>query len=224
MSSNDSNILKYEEMQILCAAAGITQYYGMNIPDQEITQKDVFNELLFRMVKRKQLKIDDKIYLEEPLLSIFRIIEKADDIFLVYPRDERYPTTCYYYGDEIAKVQNGSRRSREMRVSLISKMKMQEELMLMQEEIYQDEEEEKEIFFSDFDGCREDGAAVIAREDCLFLMDHIKCASNSICSRLSVERRGLFEWINYQEDKNETILYERQRFMTYIHRMMGGCV
>ena len=122
------HILQQSEFQVLAAAVGFTNIYGIR-SDIEIDETAVMYGI-HEMVQKGILKpIGDNFEISEPLKSAFLNLRDATSILAATGIGERKDNACFYIGEKIISVEESSTDKNAVKIGIYERTELYECLL-----------------------------------------------------------------------------------------------
>lgn len=110
-------ILQQSELQLLAAAAGITEWYGLTAGQQLTEQETMYG--LHELVRRGALYgREGQFQFCEPYRTIFMTIKTADRLLAVTGKEQEMQNVCVYCGEKLVTLEESRQDAAAVRIGV----------------------------------------------------------------------------------------------------------
>lgn len=223
----DWYVLSMEELVILAAGTGISQFYGIEadrIP--QFTQEEYMQQI-FEMTKKGLLEAeDDHVVVAEGCGEIFRSIRDAGYLLLCYPGEESMPQRCLYVAKDVAVMESSAIDSKKVRVKMIKKEEISD--CIMDETYFPDGIPVSDAMFdqavleTSFDGFYPSIEQVMKRKETWMVIDSLNPATGEMYGRLRITKNPFGYGLVYQGEKEISRYFQKDLLADYLKWLTGG--
>lgn len=222
----DWYVLSLEELMILAAGSGISQFYGIQTESISHFTQEKYLKQIFAMVKKGLLQAeDDHVVVAKNCLDIFRNIRDAKHIILCYPGEEHMPQRCFYCADKAALLESSNVDCKKVRAKLIRQAEIWSAVMdqtyfpdgvPVSDAMFEGEVQEKV-----FDGWFQPVEQLMMRKETWMIIDSLNPLTGEVRARLRITKNPFGYGLIYQEEKEESGYFQKEKLSYYLKRMAG---